>query len=117
MSVLTSILRSGKRLIVNECDSVTAGERVASQTERVSVNGVNEIEKSETAEWSGRHLLASRRRAPGAGRACVDTRQPPRYASEGWLEHEQVVPAAFIIHRAPLRFSAPHSPELITKFV
>lgn len=40
-------------LIDNECDSVTARERVASQTERVSVNGVNEIEKSETVEWAG----------------------------------------------------------------
>lgn len=46
--------RSGKYLIDNECDIVEARVRVAnaSQTKRDSVNGVNEIEKSETVEWA-----------------------------------------------------------------
>lgn len=70
-----------KYLIDNECDSVTARERVASQTERVSVNGVNEIEKSETTEWAGRAFItgpgrqpSSWGRGPGAGRTG---RRPP----------------------------------------
>ncbi|KAL4705493.1 hypothetical protein ACJJTC_017353 [Scirpophaga incertulas] len=56
----------GVHLIENERDSVTGSQhwRVAGQTNRVSVNGVSEIEKSETLEWAGRAFITGPDRQP-----------------------------------------------------